>query len=87
MSGKPGGLAMNGRVRNWVYLEKGKPNFTRLCLNVDISKDFCTVPSETCPVDRQRRAVRASRHQRDHGGPGLSELSMSRITIFGFLRS
>ncbi len=29
MSGKPGGLAMHGRVRNWAYLAKGKPNFTR----------------------------------------------------------
>ncbi len=27
--GKPGGLAMTGRVRNWARLVKGKPNFTR----------------------------------------------------------
>ena len=27
--GKPGGLAMTGRVRNWTLLVKGKPNFTR----------------------------------------------------------
>ena len=28
-TGKPGGLAMHGRVRNWSYLAKGKPNLTR----------------------------------------------------------
>ncbi len=28
-TGKPGGLAMRGRVRNWARLVKGKPNFTR----------------------------------------------------------
>ncbi len=28
-SGKSGGLAMRGRVRNWARLVKGKPNFTR----------------------------------------------------------
>jgi len=27
--GKPGGLAMTGRVRIWARLVKGKPNFTR----------------------------------------------------------
>ena len=27
--GKHGGLAMHGRVRNWAYLAKGQPNFTR----------------------------------------------------------
>ena len=27
--GKPGGLAMTGRVRNWALLVKGKLNFTR----------------------------------------------------------
>ncbi len=27
--GNPGGLAMRGRVRNWAYLVRGKPNFTR----------------------------------------------------------
>ncbi len=27
--GKPGSLAMTGRVRNWARLVKGKPNFTR----------------------------------------------------------
>ncbi len=27
--GKPGSLAMKGRVRNWARLVKGKPNFTR----------------------------------------------------------
>ena len=27
--GKPGGLALRGRVRNWALLVKGKPNFTR----------------------------------------------------------
>ena len=27
--GKPGGLAMCGRIRNWALLVKGKPNFTR----------------------------------------------------------
>ncbi len=27
--GKPGGLAMRGRVQNWARLVKGKPNFTR----------------------------------------------------------
>ncbi len=27
--GKPGGLALRGRVRNWAFLVKGKPNFTR----------------------------------------------------------
>ncbi len=27
--GKPGGLALRGRVRNWALLGKGKPNFTR----------------------------------------------------------
>ncbi len=27
--GKPGGLALHGRVRNWALLVKGKPNFTR----------------------------------------------------------
>ena len=27
--GKPGGLAMRGRVQNWSRLVKGKPNFTR----------------------------------------------------------
>ncbi len=27
--GKPGGLAMTGRVRNWARVVKGKPNFTR----------------------------------------------------------
>ncbi len=27
--GKPGGLAMRGKVRSWVRLVKGKPNFTR----------------------------------------------------------
>ena len=29
MSGKPGGLAMNGRVRNWARLVKGKVTFDR----------------------------------------------------------
>ncbi len=28
-TGKPGGLAMRGKVRNWSRLVKGKPNFTR----------------------------------------------------------
>ena len=28
-SGKPGGLAMRGRVRNWARLVKGEPIFTR----------------------------------------------------------
>ncbi len=28
-TGKPGGLAMSGKVRNWARLVKGKPNFTR----------------------------------------------------------
>ncbi len=27
--GKPGGLALRGRVRNWALLAKGKPSFTR----------------------------------------------------------
>ncbi len=27
--GKPGGLALRGRVRNWALLVKGKPNFTQ----------------------------------------------------------
>ncbi len=27
--GKPGGLALRGKVRNWARLLKGKPNFTR----------------------------------------------------------
>ncbi len=27
--GKPGGLALRGRVRNWAILVKGKPSFTR----------------------------------------------------------
>jgi hypothetical protein len=27
--GKPGGLAMSGKIRNWAYLVRGKPNFTR----------------------------------------------------------
>ncbi len=27
--GKPGGLALLGRVRNWALLAKGKPSFTR----------------------------------------------------------
>ncbi len=27
--GKPGGLALRGKVQNWVILVKGKPNFTR----------------------------------------------------------
>ncbi len=27
--GKPGGLAMTGRVRNWARLVKGKPSFDR----------------------------------------------------------
>jgi len=27
--GKPGGLAMTGRVRSWARLVNGKPNFTR----------------------------------------------------------
>ena len=27
--GKPGGLALHGRIRNWALLVKGKPNFTR----------------------------------------------------------
>ncbi len=27
--GKPGGLAMRGKVRSWARLVKGKPNFTR----------------------------------------------------------
>ncbi len=28
-TGRPGGLAMTGRVRSWARLVKGKPNFTR----------------------------------------------------------
>lgn len=28
-TGKPGGLAMRGKVRNWAYLVRGKPSFTR----------------------------------------------------------
>ncbi len=28
-TGKPGGVAMCGKVRNWARLVKGKPNFTR----------------------------------------------------------
>ncbi len=28
-AGKPGGLAMPGKVRNWAYLVRGKPSFTR----------------------------------------------------------
>ena len=27
--GKPGGLALRGKIRNWAILVKGKPNFTR----------------------------------------------------------
>ena len=27
--GKSGGLALHGRIRNWVYLVRGKPSFTR----------------------------------------------------------
>ncbi len=28
-TGKPGGLAMRGKVQNWAYLVRGKPSFTR----------------------------------------------------------
>ena len=46
-TGRPGGLAMRGRVRNWAYLVKGTPNFTR---KANPSPDF--TPDEREVVSR-----------------------------------
>ncbi len=43
-TGKPGGLAMTGRVRNWAKLVNGKPSFER---KVTAKPDFTQAQRET----------------------------------------
>ncbi len=69
--GKPGGLAMRGKVRSWVRLVKGKPNFTRKARpDPDFTPDERQVIvraagtvvdlSETCPASGLSGAVCAT---------------------------
>ncbi len=71
--GKPGGLAMTGRVRNWARLINGKPNFGR---DASTEADFS-------PQDRDLIALAAGRviepAETDSPRPGNEHTARSHL--------